>query len=68
MIDDDTLEIGVNEKKSKIGKIFNWLFDFYLCFFVTIGGIFCIQLGFTYPKYGIPAFLFSVVVTLIANS
>ena len=37
MIDDDALETGVKEKKSKTGSIFTWLFDFYLSFLVTIG-------------------------------
>ena len=58
MIDDDTLETGVKEKKSRTGSIFTWLFDFYLSFLVTMGALICIPYAFNYPKVGIPVIIF----------
>ena len=42
MIDDDTLETGVKDNKSKTGSIFTWLLDFYLTFILTMGALICI--------------------------
>ena len=67
MIDDDALETGVKEKKSKTGSIFTWLFDFYLSFLVTIGALICIQYAFSHPKVGIPVIIFSGIVAITAN-
>ena len=67
MIDDDALETGVKEKKSKTGRIVTWLLDFYLSFLVTIGALICIPYAFSHPKVGIPVFIFSVIVAVTAN-
>ena len=67
MIDDDTLETGVKERKSKTGSIFTWLFDFYLSFIATIGGLVCVEYAFKYPKVGIPVIIFSGIVAITAN-
>ena len=67
MIDDDALETGVKEKKSKTGSIFTWLFDFYLSFLVTIGALICIPYAFSRPKVGIPVIIFSGIMAITAN-
>ena len=67
MIDDDALETGVKEKKSKIGRIVTWLLDFYLSFLVTIGALICIPYAFSHPKVGIPVLIFSGIVAITAN-
>ena len=67
MLDDDTLETGVKENQGKVGRIFAWLFDFYLSFIATIGGLVCVEYAFNHPKVGIPVFLFSVIVVMVAN-
>ena len=67
MIDDDALETGVKEKKSKTGRIVTWLLDFYLSFLVTIGALICIPYAFSHPKVGIPVIIFSGIVAVTAN-
>lgn len=67
MIDDDALETGVKEKKSKTGSIVTWLLDFYLNFLVTIGALICIPYAFSHPKVGIPVLIFSGIVAITAN-
>ena len=67
MIDDDTLETGVKEKKNKTESIFTWLFDFYLSFLVTMGALICIPYAFSHPKVGIPVIIFSGIVAVTTN-
>ena len=67
MIDDDTLETGVKEKKNKTESIFTWLFDFYLTFILTISALICIPYAFNNPKVGIPVIIFSGIMAVTAN-